>query len=90
MRRDKTGEYETTNASGELVRAFIPARLPPCPPLDLSGLQDPLARAHLALGRLDGRSDILPDLSYVSSITTSAKRRCCHPKSRERSRPSPI
>ena len=61
MRRDKTGEYEITNVGGELVRAFIPDRLPPCPPLDLSGLHDPLARAHLALGRLDALSRLLPD-----------------------------
>ncbi len=61
MRRDKTGEYESANAGGELVRAFIPARLPPHPPLDLSGLQESLARAHLALGRLDALSRLLPD-----------------------------
>lgn len=60
MRRDKSGEYEITNAGGELVRAFIPARLPPDPPLDLAGLQESIARAHLALGRLDGLSRLLP------------------------------
>ena len=61
MNRDKTGEYEITNVGGELVRAFIPAQLPPSPPLDMAGLQEPLARAHLALGRLDGLSRLLPD-----------------------------
>ena len=61
MNREKPGEYETTNIGGELVSAFIPARLPPAPPLDLTGLQEPLARAHLALGRLDGLSRLLPD-----------------------------
>ena len=60
MRRDKSGEYEITNAGGELVRAFIPTRLPPDPPLDLAGLQESIARAHLALGRLDGLSRLLP------------------------------
>lgn len=60
MRRDKSGEYEITNVGGELVRAFIPARLPPDPPLDLAGLQESIARAHLALGRLDGLSRLLP------------------------------
>ena len=53
MDRATTGEYEITDVGGELVQAFIPARLPPNPPLDLAGLQEPLARAHLALGRLD-------------------------------------
>ena len=61
MKRDKPGEYEITNAGGELVRAFIPSSLPPSPPIDLSGLQEPLAKAHLALGRLDGMSRLLPD-----------------------------
>ena len=61
MDRAITGEYEITNVSGELVQAFIPARLPPDPPIDLAGLQEPLARAHLALGRLDGLSRFLPD-----------------------------
>ena len=60
MRRDKSGEYEITNVGGELVRAFIPTRLPPDPPLDLAGLQESIARAHLALGRLDGLSRLLP------------------------------
>ena len=63
MNRSVTGEYEITNVGGELVKAFIPAKLPPDPPLDLAGLQEALARAHLALGRLDGLSRLLPDAS---------------------------
>ena len=70
MNRDNTGEYEITNVGGELIRAFIPAPLPPAPSLDLMGLQEPLARAHIALGRLDALSQLLPDVglflySYV-------------------------
>lgn len=70
MNRDKTGEYEITNVGGELIRAFIPTPLPPSPPLDLMGLQESLAAAHLALGRLDALSHLLPDVglflySYV-------------------------
>ena len=61
MKRDKAGEYEITNVGGELIRAFLPNPLPPDPPLNLAGLQEPLARAHLALGRLDGLSRLLPD-----------------------------
>ena len=61
MNREKPGEYEITNVGGELVSAFIPAQLPPTPPLDLAGLQEPLAKAHLNLGRLDGLSRLLPD-----------------------------
>ena len=63
MNRSVTGEYEITNVGGELVKAFIPAKLPPDPALDLVGLQEALARAHLALGRLDGLSRLLPDAS---------------------------
>ena len=70
MNRDKTGEYEITNVGGEVIRAFIPSPLPPSPPLDLMGLQESLAAAHLALGRLDALSHLLPDVglflySYV-------------------------
>ena len=61
MKRDKTGEYEITNVGGELIRAFLPDPLPPNPPLQLAGLQESLAKAHLALGRLDGMSRLLPD-----------------------------
>jgi Fic family protein len=43
-------------------RAFIPAPLPPVPPVDLSGpLQGLLSEANLALGRLDGSILTLPN-----------------------------
>ncbi len=61
MRR-KTGSYRTTATSTERVHAFVPAPLPPDPPLRLDGpLQRVLERANLALGRLDGISGLLPD-----------------------------
>jgi Fic family protein len=47
---------------GETVRAFVPAPLPPSPPLELSGTrQRLLERALLACGRLDGVTALLPD-----------------------------
>jgi Fic family protein len=53
-----------TAVGGETVRAFVPAPLPPEPPLDLGGgLQRSLEAATLALGRLDGVSTLLPDTS---------------------------
>ena len=61
MKRNQTGEYEITNVGGELVRAFLPMPLPPNPPLQLEGLQESLAKAHLALGRLDALSNFLPN-----------------------------
>ena len=52
----------TTTSAGEAVRAFIPAPLPPVPPLDLSGKrQRLLEQALLACGRLDGVTAVLPD-----------------------------
>ena len=61
MHRGGTGRYETTIVGGETIRAFVPARLPPEPALDLLVLQGPLEKALLALGRVDGLSTLLPD-----------------------------
>jgi Fic family protein len=61
VKRSETGRYEITAAGGEQVGVFVPAPLPPEPPLDLAAVQGPLERALLALGRLDGLSTFLPD-----------------------------
>ena len=62
MKRATTGHYVTTTDAGESVRAFVPDPLPPSPALVLNhDLGDRLNRAHMALGRLDGVSGILPD-----------------------------
>jgi Fic family protein len=62
MHRDAAGAYISSVAGGETVRAFVPAPLPPTPPLDLGGTrQTLLERATLALGRLDSISLLLPD-----------------------------
>ena len=62
MQRSPTGEYTSSIAGGEAVRAFVPAPLPPQPALDLSGdRQARLERATVALGRLDSVSTLLPD-----------------------------
>jgi Fic family protein len=62
VKRALTGQYVASTVAGETVRAFIPSPLPPAPPLDLGDdLNDRLNRAHIALGRLDGISGILPD-----------------------------
>jgi cell filamentation protein, protein adenylyltransferase len=64
MRRGKTGTFEITAAGGEKVRAFVPAPLPPAPPLVFDGdLQVALEGAVLAVGRLDGVSTLLSDKS---------------------------
>lgn len=46
-------------------RAFIPARLPPQPPVRISGaMQRLLSEADVALGRLDGSILILPNPDF--------------------------
>lgn len=62
MRRESTGTYELTAASGESVRAFVPQPLPPVPEINFrEGLRRPLEAATTALGRLDAVTELLPD-----------------------------
>ena len=63
MQRGTTGEWIAISTVGsEAVRAFLPAPLPPEPPLKVDrALRSELDRALLALGRLDGVSTLLPD-----------------------------
>lgn len=57
-----SGQYFVNNVAGEAVRAFLPAPLPPDPPLDLDGeLLRLLEGATRAVGRLDGIGSVLPD-----------------------------
>lgn len=61
MTRFRAGRWEN-QAGREGYGAFIPAPLPPNPPIVLDGeLQTLLERASRALGRLDGISLLLPD-----------------------------
>ena len=62
MKRGEAGRYQVTDFGGEEVRAFIPAPLPPDPPIALEGaLQQLLEEALLALGRLDSVTQLLPN-----------------------------
>lgn len=63
MVQRNTGTYVESSRAGSRYRAFVPAPLPPSPPLDLSQ-PDMIARkerADQALGRLDGITLLLPD-----------------------------
>jgi len=62
MERGLTGKYVASIAGGVQCQAFIPAPLPPKPPLALSSkLQSRINQAMLALGRLDAISTLMPD-----------------------------
>ena len=62
MDRGLTGEYTPAIAGGIACEAFVPAPLPPNPPLQAdSKLQARINQAMLALGRLDAISTLLPD-----------------------------
>ncbi len=64
MKRKIQGHYVTSSTAGEKVRAFVPAPLPPCPPVAWSAeLRGKFDQALLALGRLDSVSVLLPDTS---------------------------
>jgi Fic family protein len=62
MRRKLQGHYTTISTVGEKAKAFIPAPLPPFPPIEWTPeLREKFDQAHLALGRLDSVSKLLPD-----------------------------
>jgi len=62
VKRALQGAYASSIVACETIRAFVPNPLPPSPPLALDEVfRDRLDLAHLALGRLDGVSAILPD-----------------------------
>ncbi len=59
-KNQRLGVYVETSAGGERVRAYVPAPLPPIPPLDLRKIMQVYERAISAVGRLDGMTTILP------------------------------
>ncbi|MEW6520784.1 MAG: Fic family protein [Thermodesulfobacteriota bacterium] len=64
MKRELQGRYVTIATVGEKAQAFVPAPLPPCPPIDWTPeLRSKFDQALLALGRLDSVSTLLPDTS---------------------------
>jgi Fic family protein len=55
------GRYAVTSVGGESVRAYLPPKLPPNPPVQLAGMLKLLGEADVALGRLDSVSALLPN-----------------------------
>ena len=66
MKRKLQGTYTTISTVGETARAFVPAPLPPSPPVEWTPkLRDKFDQALLMLGRLDSVSTLLPDTSLL-------------------------
>jgi Fic family protein len=66
MLRPPPGSYVTISTTGEPVRAFVPAPLPPSPPVDWNpALRRRFDDALLALGRLDAITALLPNASLL-------------------------
>jgi Fic family protein len=59
-----TGQYVQIGSGDDAFRAFVPAPLPPAPPLKLTAADlDLLEQANRALGKLDGITSLLPNTS---------------------------
>ena len=66
MQRGMTGRFESTAVGGERVQAFVPAPLPPVPPLVWSAqLRRHFDAALVALGRLDAVTALLPNAALL-------------------------
>jgi len=64
MNRSLQGKYITVSTVGEKADAYLPLPLPPVPPIEWSSLlRDKFDKSHLALGRLDSVTILLPDIS---------------------------
>jgi len=64
LKNNRAGFLINCSTAEKPFAAFVPNALPPVPPLDLSGEHfDRLERANRALGKLDGLSRFLPDVS---------------------------
>ena len=69
MKRELQGHYVSISTVGEKVRAFVPSPLPPEPPIEWSPeLRGRFDEALLSLGRLDGISSFLPDISLFLNM----------------------
>lgn len=66
MRRPTPGRYVTVTTATELFQAYVPAQLPPTPPIDWSPvLRSRFDNALVALGRVDAISTQLPNAALL-------------------------
>ncbi len=66
MQRSPPGRTVTVSTRGEPFQAFVPAPLPPAPPIEWSaGLRSRFDQALVALGRLDAVSSMLPNAELL-------------------------
>jgi Fic family protein len=66
MKRSTPGQYVVVSTQGEPFKAFVPAPLPPKPPVDWSpALRRQFDAANVALGRLDALSSLLPNAQLL-------------------------
>jgi Fic family protein len=66
MKRSLQGRYTKVAAAGEAFKAFVPAPLPPKPPVEWTpALRARFDAALVALGRLDAVTDLLPNVSLL-------------------------
>jgi Fic family protein len=59
----RLGTYIVSTIGGDTLRSYVPPPLPPVPAVGMGQLQLLLEQANQALGRLDGFTSVLPDLS---------------------------
>lgn len=61
--RSRIGSEVVISSVGEeWVKAYLPPPLPPHPRVNMETLTAKLEKAHLVMGRLDGMTEILPDI----------------------------
>jgi Fic family protein len=66
MNRSLQGRYIKIASPGETFKAFVPAPLPPDPPIDWTpALRGRFDAALVALGRLDSLTDLLPNAGLL-------------------------
>ena len=59
--KERIGQTVKSSTAGETYFAYIPKPLPPKPALQLESIYPLLDQANIAIGRLDGIGNILPD-----------------------------